>query len=159
MVFLQAVTAGIHVKVGCVFAPGLSSPEEELCHTSDRVHENLPGYRWCYQIQMWADEAAPPQGYLLRNRHWEIRDSGGHVDVVDGEGVVGEYPLLMPGTPPESAPFTYASSTSLHTASGTMNGWFEFVVPQITADGVHALATLQATVATWDLQVPEYIYG
>src|SRR3546814_11179655 len=38
-----------------------------------------------------------PHRMQLVSRHWRITDGKGEVSVVDGEGVVGEQPVLRPG--------------------------------------------------------------
>lgn len=53
----------------------------------------------------------------LLARHWEIFDSVGDVSVVDGEGVVGEQPILEPGEY-----FEYESACSISTDIGKMKG-------------------------------------
>lgn len=52
-------------------------------------------------------------------RHWIIEDMLGHVEEVNGLGVVGQQPLLRPG---ES--FQYTSGAPLRTATGTMRGHY-----------------------------------
>ena len=54
---------------------------------------------------------------LLTARHWTIEDMRGHVEEVNGVGVVGQQPLLRPA---ES--FQYTSGAPLRTATGTMRG-------------------------------------
>ena len=44
------------------------------------------------RIENGADEAVQ-----LLTRHWRITDGRGTVNYVEGEGVVGEQPLLLPG--------------------------------------------------------------
>ena len=56
----------------------------------------------------------------LRNRHWKITDAEGNTEVVDGEGVVGEQPILAPGQS-----YEYTSGTPLPTPSGIMVGSYE----------------------------------
>jgi len=58
----------------------------------------------------------------LLSRHWEIFDSNGMRTIVDGEGVVGEKPVLAPG---ES--FTYESACNLATGIGRMKGHYTMV--------------------------------
>lgn len=55
----------------------------------------------------------------LLARHWDVFDSNGKRTVVDGEGVVGEQPVLEPG---ES--FTYESACHLETGIGRMKGHY-----------------------------------
>jgi ApaG protein len=53
---------------------------------------------------------------LLR-RHWIIKDFNQKVLEVQGDGVIGEQPRLLPGEH-----FTYTSGTTLETDVGTMKG-------------------------------------
>lgn len=56
---------------------------------------------------------------LLR-RQWRITDSEGHVQHVEGEGVVGMQPRIAPGDAHE-----YHSFCALTTFEGTMEGAYE----------------------------------
>ena len=58
---------------------------------------------------------------LLR-RHWDIFDSNGIKTVVDGEGVVGEKPILPPGEL-----FSYESACNLESGIGSMSGFYELM--------------------------------
>ena len=53
---------------------------------------------------------------LLR-RHWLIRDSDGRLQEVEGEGVVGEQPVIVPGDE-----HRYNSFCVLETFEGSMEG-------------------------------------
>ncbi len=55
----------------------------------------------------------------LLNRHWEIKDAFGETREVDGEGVVGETPIIEPG---ES--FKYNSGCNFSTELGKMKGYY-----------------------------------
>jgi ApaG protein len=56
----------------------------------------------------------------LRRRHWIIYDSNGTVREVEGEGVVGEQPIIEPGEFHE-----YVSGCNLKTDMGSMRGSYE----------------------------------
>lgn len=60
------------------------------------------------------------QTVQLISRHWDIIDSDGELKSVDGEGVVGEQPVLSPGEA-----FRYESFAVLPTAWGTMEGYYD----------------------------------
>jgi ApaG protein len=60
-----------------------------------------------------------PETVQLLRRHWIITDAHGHVEEVEGEGVVGETPVLAPG-----ATFEYDSFCPLPTPFGTMEGTY-----------------------------------
>lgn len=55
---------------------------------------------------------------LLR-RHWDIFDSNGEKREVDGDGVVGETPVIEPGET-----FEYNSGCNLSTDMGYMKGYY-----------------------------------
>lgn len=55
----------------------------------------------------------------LLTRHWIITNADGKVMEVEGDGVVGEQPLLQPGDG-----FTYTSGTVLETPVGSMHGHY-----------------------------------
>ena len=55
----------------------------------------------------------------LISRHWDIEDSLGRKKIVDGEGVVGEKPVIKPG---ES--FEYNSFCPLNSDFGFMSGFY-----------------------------------
>lgn len=56
----------------------------------------------------------------LISRHWIITDSRNQIQEVKGLGVIGQQPMLEPGTS-----FTYSSSAMLTTESGTMEGSYQ----------------------------------
>lgn len=58
----------------------------------------------------------------LYARHWEIMDALNHVEIVNGEGVIGEKPVLKPG---ES--HTYTSGCLLTSPFGAMQGHYNMI--------------------------------
>jgi ApaG protein len=56
------------------------------------------------------------------SRAWTIIDGRGTVHEVVGEGVVGEMPLIAPGSS-----FDYVSGCPLDTAEGSMRGTYRMV--------------------------------
>jgi ApaG protein len=57
----------------------------------------------------------------LLSRHWHIKDAMGNERVVEGDGVVGQQPVIQPGED-----HTYSSSCHLSTPYGTMEGYYLF---------------------------------
>ena len=55
----------------------------------------------------------------LLKRHWDIFDSNGDKREVDGEGVIGEMPVIEPGEK-----FEYNSGCNLTTELGYMEGFY-----------------------------------
>ena len=58
----------------------------------------------------------------LMSRHWNIFDSSGEKRIVEGEGVVGEQPLIEPGEK-----YIYSSGCGLTTEIGKMSGYYNMV--------------------------------
>ncbi|MBN67056.1 MAG: Co2+/Mg2+ efflux protein ApaG [Rickettsiales bacterium] len=84
---------------------------EFLADYSEPIDEH---YVWAYTVQV---ENGSDQTLQLVERHWDITDASGQMQVVEGEGVVGEQPILLPGEG-----FKYTSGTALPTPSGIMVG-------------------------------------
>jgi ApaG protein len=100
----RATTRAITVEVQPTYLEGQSSPEDEH-------------FVWAYRIQIL--NGGPETVQLLR-RHWHITDANGQVTEVEGEGVVGEQPVLEPG-----AAYEYTSGTPLTTPFGVMAGTYQ----------------------------------
>ncbi len=74
-------------------------------------------YVWAYWVRI---ENQSDETVQLYNRRWKITDAFGRNQEVEGEGVVGEQPILRPGEA-----FEYTSGTPLTTPSGIMVGTYE----------------------------------
>ncbi|XP_064627344.1 F-box only protein 3-like [Lineus longissimus] len=99
------VTMHVKVTVGTMFLP-FSHPD----HPS-----------FSYYITMSMSESAPVSASCqLETRHWLIKHDYG-VDEVNGEAVVGEYPIMRPGEK-----FSYVSRTNIASPTGQMGGHFVF---------------------------------
>jgi ApaG protein len=101
-------TNGITVTVRAFYLDDQSKPAEGK-------------YVWAYRVRIENRGGVTVQ--LLR-RTWRITDAGGRTQMVTGEGVVGQQPILDPG---ES--FEYTSGTPLDTPSGFMRGLYHMVAP------------------------------
>ena len=100
-----AITAGVTVRVSVQYMAEQSRPEAGR-------------WFWVYHIRM---ENGREDTVQLRTRHWRITDSRGMVNMVDGEGVVGETPVLAPGETHD-----YVSGCELATRHGGMEGHYTF---------------------------------
>uniref|UniRef100_A0A915HJY7 ApaG domain-containing protein n=1 Tax=Romanomermis culicivorax TaxID=13658 RepID=A0A915HJY7_ROMCU len=76
----------------------------------------------------------------LSTRHWVIKDENGHVDRVDGSGVVGQHPVMKPG-----ALHHWISGVSFKTCLGRMSGHFSM---KNLRNGGHSMV---------EILCPEYI--
>jgi ApaG protein len=81
----------------------------------------------------------------LISRHWIITDANGKVQEVNGDGVVGEQPLLNPGEE-----FRYSSGAVLETPVGAMQGLY-----RMEADGG---VGFDALIAPFTLAVPGLLH-
>src|SRR3954469_24650128 len=96
---------GIRISVRPVFAPEHSDPAE-------------PRFVFVYFIRI--ENLGDRTAKLLR-RHWNIHDDIAGDTEVDGEGVVGEQPIIAPGDVHE-----YNSFCVLRGKTGSMEGYYEF---------------------------------
>ncbi len=97
----EAVTRGVRVRVRPFFVPEQSRAE-------------LAEYVFGYRIAISNESDATVR---LVSRRWEIVDADGERRVVEGEGVVGQQPVIESGGVHE-----YSSFCALATAWGTMEG-------------------------------------
>jgi ApaG protein len=81
----------------------------------------------------------------LLSRHWYITDADGNVQEVEGDGVVGEQPLLNPGDG-----FRYTSGTVLKTPLGSMHGTYHMLAD----DGTE----FDTPIAPFTLAVPNTLH-
>jgi ApaG protein len=107
-----AVTRGIAVRVAVSFLAEQSDPGSSR-------------WFWSYHVRI---ENASDRAVQLLSRSWTIVDGRGTVHEVVGEGVVGETPLIAPGSS-----FDYVSGCPLDTPSGTMSGSYRMVDEDGTA--------------------------
>lgn len=100
-----AITDGVTVRVAVNFLPEQSRIEAGK-------------WFWVYHIRI---ENNSEHTIQLLTRHWRITDGRGAVNLVDGEGVVGEKPVLRPGETHD-----YVSGCPLSTPQGSMEGHYTF---------------------------------
>ena len=121
----EAVTRGIRVHVKSAYVPEQSAPGSRR-------------YFFAYTVRISNEGEETAQ---LLSRRWTITDGEGTTQVVDGPGVVGEQPVLGPGSS-----FEYTSFCPLTTPVGSMHGIYRMV----TSDG----GQFDATIAPFTLAVP-----
>ena len=118
----------IRVKVESFYIPEQSDPV-------------IGRYVFAYNVSI---HNGGPTAAKLLSRHWIITDANGHIQEVEGEGVVGEQPYLQPGEM-----YRYTSGAMLETPVGSMHGsyllvddsgiQFEAQIPAFTLSRPHAL--------------------
>ncbi|MEZ5689046.1 MAG: Co2+/Mg2+ efflux protein ApaG [Caenibius sp.] len=100
-----AITDGIIVRVAVNFMP-------------EQSHVQAGKWFWVYHIRI---ENGSNETVQLLTRHWRITDGEGMISQVDGEGVVGEQPIIEPGRSHD-----YVSGCPLTTPHGSMQGHYTF---------------------------------
>lgn len=104
----EKATEGIRVWVRPRFSLAESDPAEG-------------SFVFSYKVGL-ANEGAQPAQLLFR--HWRIHDSAAGDSLVDGEGVIGQQPVLAPGQSHE-----YSSYCVLKSPVGFMEGYYTFERP------------------------------
>ena len=114
-------TQDIVVRVSVSFLPEQSMPDKAQ-------------WFWAYHIRVENSSAMAVQ---LMSRRWIIADGRGARLVVEGEGVIGEQPVIAPG---ES--YDYVSGCPLGTPTGSMQGSYHM----IAEDG-----------SSFDVTIPKFV--
>ncbi|MEX2164362.1 MAG: Co2+/Mg2+ efflux protein ApaG [Sulfuricaulis sp.] len=119
----------IQIDVRTIYLPGQSAPEEDR-------------YVFAYTITITNSGLVPVR---LMTRHWIITDANDRIREVQGEGVVGEQPYLLPGTS-----FQYTSGTILETPVGTMKGSYQMIADDGTS--------FDAEIPSFTLSIPRTLH-
>ena len=125
----DTTTRGIRVQVTSTYLPERSSPRD--CQ-----------YLFAYHIRISNVGSETAQ---LVSREWIITTADGEVERVKGPGVVGEQPVLTPGSS-----FEYTSYCPLKTSVGSMQGSYQMM----TADG----EKYEAQIAPFTLAAPHALH-
>ncbi|MEO1584049.1 MAG: Co2+/Mg2+ efflux protein ApaG [Planctomycetota bacterium] len=99
----ECLTHGVRVTVEPSFEPGHSIASEKR-------------YVFSYRVRI-ANES--DRRVKLLSRRWLIIDSSGETNIVEGDGVVGEQPVIEPGSV-----YQYSSWCPMPVRWGTMEGTF-----------------------------------
>ncbi|WP_420138068.1 Co2+/Mg2+ efflux protein ApaG [Sphingomonas sp.] len=116
----SAQTRDVTVRVSVSFLPEQSDPASR-------------NWFWAYHIRL---ENGGQHDVQLLTRRWVIIDGRGTRHLVEGEGVVGEQPIIAPGQS-----YDYVSGCPLDTPTGSMEGSYQMV----DADG-----------ALFDVAIPRF---
>lgn len=103
MLSYDATTEAVRVSVRPAYLDGKSDPVAR---------------RFAFAYFVRVENHGPGEVQLLR-RHWTITDADGHVQDVEGAGVIGAQPTIAPGGAHE-----YQSFCVLRTFEGTMEGTY-----------------------------------
>lgn len=101
---VQQVTEGVSITVETFYQPNQSNPLSSE-------------YLFAYQITI---ENLGINPIKLLRRHWHIIDSNGAYREVEGDGVVGQQPIIEPG-----GSYQYVSAANLRSDMGKMHGTYQ----------------------------------
>jgi ApaG protein len=102
----DTTTRGIRIEVQSAYMPERSSAKEG---------------QYLFEYHVRISNAGTETAQLI-SREWIITNADGEVERVKGPGVVGEQPVLAPGTT-----FEYRSFCPLKTSVGSMQGSYQMV--------------------------------
>ena len=105
----EKTTDKINVKVEPNYLTEQSSPDENH-------------FVWSYHVTIKNEGHSTIQ---LTSRHWKITDAHGITQEIQGDGVIGEQPILNPGEI-----FEYTSGAPLRTPTGFMVGNYTMQGPE-----------------------------
>lgn len=123
---VQQVTKGIKVSVRSKF--------EGAFFRNAKIH-----FAFAYQVTI---ENQGKDAVQLTHRHWDIYDALNNEEAVDGEGVIGQKPVLQPGDT-----HTYSSGCLLAGPIGAMKGHYNMVNFATTSK-------FKVTIPTFKLSAP-----
>lgn len=103
---VQQITSGIKISVKTHF--------EGTFYKNYKIH-----FAFGYKVTI---ENQSKDSVQLTSRFWKIKDALNYTEVVEGEGVVGKKPVLLPGEK-----HVYSSGCLLSSPFGSMNGHYNMV--------------------------------
>lgn len=103
---VQQITQGIRISV-------------KTGYEGTFVKNRKTQYAFSYSVEI---ENQSKDAVQLTSRFWEIKDSLNHPVIVEGEGVIGQKPILMPGEK-----HSYTSGCLLNSPIGAMSGHYNMM--------------------------------
>lgn len=123
---VEQVTKGIKISV-------------ETAFQGTNYRNNTLYYLFSYTISIKNNSKDTVQ---LTRRYWRIFDSLNKTEIVEGEGVVGKTPILLP-----NEEHTYSSGCFLESNIGSMRGFY-------TMKNIHSDEVFKVYVPTFQLTAP-----
>jgi ApaG protein len=100
---VSKISEGVEISIETFFQKDYSNPLQNE-------------YMFAYRITIENHNSFPVK---LMRRYWEVFDSNTEQRIVEGEGVVGVQPLIMPGKN-----YQYVSGCHLKSELGKMEGYY-----------------------------------
>lgn len=123
---VSKITEGVTITVDTFYQPEYSNP--------------VAGeYMFAYRITIENNNLFPVK---LLHRYWNIFDSNGTYKEIEGEGVVGVQPVILPGSQ-----YQYVSGCNLKTEMGRMQGTY-------TMENLNNKKQFKATIPLFEMFAP-----
>lgn len=123
---VEQITKGIRITVNTKF--------NRTSYRNNRLY-----YVFAYFVTI---ENHSSQTVKLTDRYWKIFDSLNKTEIVEGEGVVGQTPILKPNDT-----YSYSSGCFLESTIGAMKGFY-------LMEDVNSLTTFKVMIPTFQLSTP-----
>lgn len=120
------ISAGVKVSVETFYQPEFSNPLNSE-------------FMFAYKISIENSNEFPVK---LLTRHWNIFDSNGSLREVEGEGVVGEQPIISPGQK-----YQYSSGCNLRSEMGKMDGYY-------LLENINSHAKFKVIIPSFEMHAP-----
>ncbi|NCU06312.1 MAG: Co2+/Mg2+ efflux protein ApaG [Chitinophagaceae bacterium] len=120
------ISEGVKVSVETYYQPEYSDPLASE-------------FMFAYRITIENNNTFPVK---LLQRHWNIFDSNGSYKELDGDGVVGVQPVILPGDQ-----YQYVSGCNLKTDMGKMEGNY-------TMENLHAKKQFKVNIPMFEMIAP-----
>jgi ApaG protein len=128
------------------FNPSAVTVEVRTAYLAEHSRPQDGQYTFAYTITVRNQSDFPVQ---LLSRHWIITDADDDVQEVQGEGVVGEQPVIK-----AQASFSYTSGATLATPIGYMEGEYYMVLRDPFDIDPRDLPTFEVPIAPFTLHTP-----
>ena len=132
------------------FNPSLVGVNVVTTYLPDHSRPGDNQYTFAYTITISNAADLPVQ---LLSRHWLITDANDEVQEVRGDGVVGEQPIIPPGSN-----FRYTSGATLTTPVGYMEGSYFMVVREPMEVAPENLPTFEVPIPAFSLHMPRALH-
>lgn len=124
---VSKISEGLQISVETFYQPGYSN-------------QQASEFMFAYKITIANHNSFSVK---LVSRYWKIFDSNGEYREVEGDGVVGEQPVLISG-----ADYNYMSGCNIRSEMGKMEGYY-------TMENLDTHQKFNVTIPAFDLIVPQ----
>jgi ApaG protein len=109
---IEQITQGIKISVKMKYQGIRLRPGTVISF----IHDNALYHTYAYFITI---ENKSSETVQLTTRFWEIFDALKNIEIIEGEGVVGQTPILEPNDN-----YSYSSGCYLESTTGAMKGYY-----------------------------------